>query len=116
MSLFRFPLPGLIVAIVVALLFVAGCAPAEPRPEGVGRGISFSVTPLYPKSFEIVAFGSRHRDAEELKIAWQKKAHMVVNGHRFKISSPVVVHDNESDLGGGPMLSRSATGTITLTD
>jgi hypothetical protein len=116
MSLSPFPLPGL-VAIVVAVLFVSGCAHTEARPEGVGRGISFSVTPLYPKSFEIVAFGSRLRDAEELKVAWQKKAQMVAQGHRFKISSPVVLHSNESDLGGYlPILTRSATGTITLTD
>jgi hypothetical protein len=116
MSLFRFPAPPL--AAAIAVLFLAGCAPIEPRPEGVGRGISFSVTALYPKSFEITAFGSRLRDAAELKAAWQKKAQMVAKGHRFKISSPVVVHDNESDYGGYgvPMLTRSATGTITLTD
>ena len=31
-------------------------------------------------------------------------------------TSPPVVHNNESDYGGGPLLSRSAMGTITLTD
>jgi hypothetical protein len=75
----------------------------------------FSVTPLYPNSFEITAGGSRLRDAEELRAAWQKKAKLVANGHHFK-SSALVVHDNESDYGGGPILSRSVTGTITLTD
>jgi predicted transcriptional regulator YheO len=81
----------------------------------VGRGIQFSVTPLYPKSFEITAGGSRLRDAEELKAAWQKKATLVANGRHFK-SSSLVVRDNESDYGGGLVLSRSVTGTITLTD
>ena len=110
----RFALPSL--AAVIAGLCLAACAPTEPRPEGVGRGISFSVTALYPRSFEITAFGSRLRDAGELKAAWQKKASMVANGHRFKISSPPVVHSNESDAGGSPFLTRSATGTITLID
>src|SRR3954447_10941554 len=68
--------------LVGALGFVlmTSCAPVEPRPEGVGRGIIFSVTPLYPHSYEIVAGGSRLRDATELKEAWHKKAVMVAKG------------------------------------
>jgi len=107
-------------AVIVALSFLTGCTTPEPRPEGVGRGISFSVTPLYPHSFEITAFGSRLRDAQELKDAWQKKAVLVAKGHRFKITSPPVVHNNESDYAGGPYgvpnLTRSVTGTIAVTD
>lgn len=99
----------------IFLLAITGCVPAEPRPAGVGRGISFTVTPLYPKSFEIVAFGSRLRDADELTAAWHKKAVLVAKGHRFK-ESELVAHKQESDLGGTPILSRSVTGTITLTD
>jgi hypothetical protein len=114
MPLSRFHWAALAAAAVI--LLVAGCAAPEPRPEGVGRGISFSVTALYPKSFEITAFGSRLRDAEELKAAWKKKAQMLANGHGFKISSPPVAHNNESDYGGSPLLSRSVTGTITLID
>lgn len=107
-------------AAIVALSFLTSCATPEPRPEGVGRGISFSVTPLYPHSFEITASGSRLRDAQELKDAWQKKAVMVAKGHRFKITSPLVAHNNESDYAGGPygvpLLTRSVTGTIAVTD
>src|SRR5256885_1734460 len=97
-------------AAVVALSFLIGCTTPEPKPEGVGRGVSFSVTPLYPHSFEITAAGSRMRDAQELKDAWQKKAAMVAKGRRFKITSSPTVHNNESDYTGGlygvPMLGR----------
>ena len=103
------------IALALVLTF-SGCVTPEPRPEGVGRGISFFVTPLYPKSFEITAGGSRLRDANELQEAWRKKAAMVANGRHFKVTTPPVVHNNESDLGGGPLLSRSVTGTITITD
>ena len=107
-------------AAIIALMFLTGCATPEPRPDGVGRGISFTVTSLYPHSFEITAAGSRLRDAQELKDAWQKKAVMIAKGHRFKITSPPVVHNNESDYAGGPygvpLLTRSVTGTIALLD
>ena len=99
-----------------ACVFLAGCTTPEPRPDGVGRGINFFVTPLYPNSFEISAGGSRLRDAQELQDAWQKKAAMVANGRRFKITAPPLVRDGECDLGVTPMLSRSVTGTITLLD
>ena len=106
-------------AAVVGLSFLASCKEPEPRPEGVGRGISFAVTALYPHSFEITAGGSRLRDEHELREAWQKKAVMVAKGHRFKITSPPVMHNNESDYSGGygvPVLTRSVTGTIALLD
>ena len=107
-------------AAIVALSFLTSCATPEPKPAGVGRGISFSVTPLYPHSFDITAFGSRLRDAQELKDAWQKKAVMLAQGHRFKITSPPVVHNDESDYAGGiyggPQLTRSVSGTIAVTD
>ena len=104
------------VAIAATLLFLPGCQTPEPKPAGVGRGINFFVTPLYPKSFEIVAGGSRLRDAHELMEAWHKKAAMVANGHHFKITTAPVVHDNESVEGRAPLLTRSVTGTIMLTD
>jgi len=103
----------------VALLFITGCQTPEPRPAGVGRGISFLVTPLYPHSFEITAGGSRLRDEHELREAWQKKALMVAGGHKFKITKPPVMHNNESDYAGMygvPVLTRSVTGTIALLD
>ena len=103
-------------AAVIPLCFLIGCTEPESRPEGVGRGIMFSVTPLYPHSFEITAGGSRLRDAQELKEAWQKKAVMVAKGQRFRITSSPVVHNNESDSGGSPILTRSVTGTIALLD
>jgi hypothetical protein len=97
------------------LLF--GCAAAEPRPPGVSWRIGFSVLPVYPKSFEITAVGSRSIPREELKEAWQRKAQLVARGHRFK-TGPLVVHDNEAIAYGvyWPMQSRSMTGTITLLD
>ena len=104
-------------AAILALSILTNCATPEPKPQGVGRGISFSVTPLYPHSFEITAAGSRLRDAQELKEAWQKKAVMVAKGHRFKITAPPTMHNNESDYGGlygVPNLNRSVTGTIAL--
>jgi hypothetical protein len=93
---------------------MAACTEVESRPAGVGRGINFQVTPLYPKSFEIVAFGSRLRDIEELKEAWNKKATMVAKGRRFT-ATPLVMHNSESDY-RSPLLMRSVTGTITLKD
>jgi hypothetical protein len=45
----------------------------------------------------------------------QKKAAEVAKGRKFKISS-LVVHDNETDIGGWPTKSRSVSGTITLID
>jgi len=106
-------------AAIIALSFLTHCQTPEPRPEGVGRGISFAVTPLYPHSFEITAGGSRLRDERELRDAWQKKAVMVAGGRKFKITKPPVMHNNESDYGGMygvPQLTRSVTGTITLLD
>jgi hypothetical protein len=107
-------------AALIAIFLLTSCAATEPRPAGISRFISFSVTPLYPKSFEITA-GSYHSiyghfGTEELKEAWRKKAQMIASGHRFK-SSVFIVHDNETDLGGGwPIQSRSVTATITLLD
>jgi hypothetical protein len=105
------------IAAMVASLLVLDCAAAEPRPPGVSWRVVFSVQPVYPKSLEISAGGPRSLTAEELKEAWQKKAVLVANGHRFK-TSPLVVHDNEAIAYGTylPMRSRSVTGTITLTD
>ncbi|HJT45053.1 MAG TPA: hypothetical protein VJ721_02165 [Chthoniobacterales bacterium] len=100
-----------------ALTVLTSCQTVEPRPEGVGRGISFNVTPLYPHSFEITAGGSRLRDERELREAWQKKAAMIAGKHKFKVTKPPVMHNNESDYGGiygVPQLTRSVTGTITL--
>lgn len=56
-----------------------------------------------------------HFGVDELKQAWNKKAVEVAKGRKFKVT-PVVVHDNETDLGGWPSKARSVTGTITLVD
>jgi len=56
-----------------------------------------------------------HFSVEELKEAWRKKAAEVAKGRKFKISS-LVVHDNETDIGGWPTKSRSVSGTIRLID
>jgi hypothetical protein len=95
-------------------------AAGEPRPAGVSRFIGFSVQPVYPKSYDIVAFATHsilgHCSTDELKDAWQKKAVMVANGRKFKISK-LTMHDSESDYENGwPVKSRSVSGTITLTD
>ena len=105
------------IAAIAASLLALDCAAKEPRIPGVSWRVTFSVQPVYPKSYEISAGGPRSLTAEELKDAWRKKALLVANGHRFK-SSPLVVHDNESIPSGTywPMRFRSVTGTITLTD
>jgi len=70
-------------------------------------------------SFFQMVFPSRPTNialaAIELKEAWRKKPVEVTKGRKFKISS-VVVHDNETDIGGWPTKSRSVSGTITLID
>jgi hypothetical protein len=101
---------------MVALVLLTSCVTPEPKPEGVGRGIAFSVTPLYPNSFQITAGGSRLRGADELQEAWLKKAVMVANGRRFKVTSVPVVLNSESWASSGPLLTRSVTGVITLID
>src|SRR2546430_6296002 len=82
---------------------------AEPRPAGVSHFISLSVSPVYPKSFDITAAADHsfygHFSVEELKEAWRKKAAEVAKGRKFKISS-LVVHDNETDIGGGAAKTR----------
>ncbi len=103
-----------------AVILLAGCAAPEPRPAGISRFISFTVSPFYPRSFEITAVSYRsvygHSGVEELKEAWRKKALLVANGKKFKASS-LVVHDNESvPYGSWGVQTRSVTGTITLTD
>lgn len=102
---------------MVASLFILDCDAGEPRPAGVSWRVVFSVQPVYPKSFEISAGGPLSLSAEELKEAWQKKAALVANGHRYK-TSPLIVHGNEIDGYGTywPLRSRSVTGTITLID
>jgi len=112
-------LPVYVVAIT-AIAVLGGCQMAEPRPAGVSRFISFSVSPVYPKSFDIIAAAQHsiygHSSVEELKEAWRKKAIEVAKGRKFK-TSPLVVHDNETDYASPlPMKSRSVSGTITLTD
>jgi hypothetical protein len=106
---------GAVVSMAGFLLF--GCATAEPRPPGVSSRVTFSVLPVYPKSFEITAVGPRSISREQLKEAWQKKAQVVAGDRRFK-TAPLVVHDNEAIAYGvyWPMQSRSMTGTITLLD
>jgi hypothetical protein len=104
---------------IAAIIIFAGCAAAEPRPAGVSRLIHFSVTAVYPKSFDIIAsvqwsiYG--HFGIAELKEAWRKKALQLANGRKFK-SSALVVHDGEDSTGGWAIGFRSVSGTITLTD
>ena len=104
---------------VAAILIFARCAAAEPRPAGVSRFIHFTVTAVYPKSFDIIAsvqwsiYG--HFGIAELKEAWRKKALQLANGRKFK-SSALVVHDGEDSTGGWAIGFRSVSGTITLTD
>ena len=104
---------------VAAILIFARCAAAEPRPAGVSRFIHFTVTAVYPKSFDIIAsvqwsiYG--HFGMTELKEAWRKKALQLANGRKFK-SSTLVVHDGEDSTGGWAIGYRSVSGTITLTD
>jgi hypothetical protein len=102
-------------AAVVTALILSGCAAFEPQPGGLSPRILFSVSPLFPKSYEITAAGPRYFSAEKLKEAWQKKALLVANGHHFR-TSPFVVHDDETVQAGFPMQSRSVTATITLID
>lgn len=98
-------------------LLLPGCVTLEPRPAGVSRSIFYSVTPVYPRSFDIVAAGPRRREAAELRDAWQAKAAMVANGRRFK-ASPLVVRDTEyipSGYGAAlPIQRRTVTGTMTI--
>ena len=108
------------ILLLATFLCLTNGSAGEPRPPGVSRFISFSVLPLYPKSFEITASSYHsiygHFGIEELKEAWQKKAQQVANGHRFK-TSPFVLHDNETDLGTYlPVKTRSVRATITLLD
>jgi len=104
---------------VAAILIFARCAAAEPRPAGVSRFIHFTVTAVYPKSFDIIAsvqwsiYG--HFGLAELKEAWRKKALQLANGRKFK-SSALVVHDGEDSTGGWAIGFRSVSGTITLID
>ena len=110
---------GFVAVFTLAVLFLTGCATAEPRPTGVSQFISFTVTPIYPKSFEIIALSFHsiygHFGEEELREGWRKKALQIANGRRFK-ASPLIVHNPESDLGGWPSKSRTVAGTITLVD
>jgi hypothetical protein len=109
------------IALIVAIVVQPNWATAaEPRPAGVSRFIGFSAQPVYPKSYDIAAFALNsiwgHCSIEELKSAWQKKAVMVANGRKFKVSK-LVVHDSESDYASGwPVKARSVSGTITLTN
>lgn len=108
------------VAAALAFLSLTGCATPEPRPAGVSRFIGFSVTPLYPKSYDIIAYSMHsiygHFGVEELKEAWRKKALLVANGRKFK-ASPLVVHSSEGEaIGVLPTKVRSVSGTITLID
>ena len=105
-------------ALAFALLF-SGCATTEPRPSNVPRGVNFFVTPVHPRSFDIVASGSRKVPADVLKDAWHKKATMVANGRRFRASS-LVVHDTEYIVPGYgvtlPHQNRTVSGSITLVE
>lgn len=109
------------IALVIAIFVLPNLAIAsEPRPAGVSRFISFSVQPVYPKSFDIAAVAQHsffgHCGVEELKEGWQKKALQVANGKKFKVVK-LVIHDNETDYASGwPIKFRSVSGTITLTD
>jgi hypothetical protein len=111
---------ALAVAAFCCATLLTGCVTAEPRPAGVPRGILFSATPVYPRSFDIVALGSRRMSAEVLKDAWHKKAAMVAEGRRYKASS-LTVHDTEAIPSGGygvvlPQQARRVSGTISLSD
>ena len=107
------------VVAVSSIFLLAGCATVEPRPEGVSRGILFFVTPVYPRSFDIIVTGTRRHDAAELRDAWQKKAAMVASGRRFK-ASELVVRDTEFIPHGYgvtlPIQRRTVSGSVTLLD
>ena len=100
-------------AVVAALFCLTSCVATEPRPPGVPRSIIFSVTPLYPHSYEIIAGSSRGISPERLRDAWQRKARMVAGDRRFK-ATELVVHDTETGAGRWPLQRRTVTGTITL--
>ena len=109
-------LPAAAIACAGTVL-LASCVAVEPRPPGVPRSIVFGVTPVYPRSFDIVAASNRRTAPEILKQAWRKKAEMVANGRRFK-STELVVHDTEAYVPTGqpalPRKARRVSGTITL--
>lgn len=111
----------LFVTVIIAIAALPTFANAgEARPPGVSRFIGFTVAPVYPKSYDIVAFAQHsvfgHCSVQELKTAWEKKAAMVASGKKFKVTK-LVMHDAEDDLAiGWPMKTRSVSGTITLTN
>ncbi|HZJ38542.1 MAG TPA: hypothetical protein VFD18_05160 [Chthoniobacterales bacterium] len=108
--------PALVIILMTACVGVTGCAAFKPRPEGVSWQVNYSVQPIYPKSFEIVAGGPLSLTTEELTDAWKKKAALVANGRRFKATA-LVVHNTLSMQGMGyPLQTRTVTGTITLTE
>lgn len=104
---------ALLFGVVISIL-LGSCVTAD-APRGVPRGIAFNVTSVLPKSFDIVAFGSRTFDALELRDAWSKKAIQVAAGRKFT-ASLLVVRDTEGPGGGIPILGRSVGGSITLSD
>ena len=103
-------------ALCLALTAWLGCT-AVDRPAGVSRGITFSVTPLYPNGYDLVASGGRDFAAAILKDAWSKKAAQLTAGRKYK-SSALTVHDTEIvPYTGYPTLperGRSVSGTITI--
>jgi len=105
-------------AALIILVLLPGCA-AKDHPAGVSRFVSYTVNPVFPKSYEITASAQLsawgHYEVAELKDAWEKKAVEVAKGRKFKGSS-LVVHTSETDEGGGIIKSRSVSGIITLTE
>jgi hypothetical protein len=106
-------------AALAAFLFSTACTATESRPVGVSRFISFSVSAVYPNSFDISAGAYRSLygsfSVEKLKDAWRKKALEVAKGRKFKTSA-WIVRETEDSSGGWPIKFRSVSATITLID
>ncbi|MDQ2867179.1 MAG: hypothetical protein M3R59_02030 [Verrucomicrobiota bacterium] len=104
---------------VVALLVVGGVVSAlascvsTNAPPGVKSAISFTVAPVYPRSFDITAIAPRYVDETEMREAWQKKAEQVAAGRKFTVSRMTARKTEES---ASLALGRVVTGTMTLAE
>jgi hypothetical protein len=102
--------------LLMATFAMFGCAVTE-TVKGVPWGIQYSVSPVYPNSYDVTVTTGRNLSPESLKDAWMKKAAQLANGRKYKTSpltSHVKEHAAENPYVPAMTETRTVTGTVSI--
>jgi hypothetical protein len=107
---------GRTLLLFMAALIVVSCGFTTVM-KGLPLGVHYTVTPVYPSSYDITVTTEQNLSPETLKEAWMKKAAELAKGRKFKTSpltSRVREHAVENPYVPAMTETRTVTGTVSI--